>query len=111
MCRNAYPLTPPLPFTPGQELCGVVTAQGDGHGPTLGSRVMAVSGFMIGRGAFAEEALALADFCFEVPDGMSSEEAAAFLIPFHTAYSLPRGRVAREPGSPGRGSGALSAGG
>ena len=22
MCRGIYPLTPPLPFTPGQEFCG-----------------------------------------------------------------------------------------
>ena len=30
MCRGTYPLTPPLPFTPGQEATGVVTAVGDG---------------------------------------------------------------------------------
>src|SRR5947209_8304501 len=28
MCRGTYPLTPPLPFTPGQEATGVVTAVG-----------------------------------------------------------------------------------
>ena len=33
MCRGTYPLTPPLPFTPGQEATGVVTAVGDGRGP------------------------------------------------------------------------------
>ena len=30
MCRGTYPLTPPLPFTPGQEATGMVTAVGDG---------------------------------------------------------------------------------
>ena len=25
MCRGTYPLTPPLPFTPGQEATGTVT--------------------------------------------------------------------------------------
>ena len=30
MCRGTYPLTPPLPFTPGQEATGVITAVGDG---------------------------------------------------------------------------------
>ena len=30
MCRGVYPLTPPLPFTPGQEVAGVVTAVGEG---------------------------------------------------------------------------------
>ena len=33
MCRGTYPLTPPLPFTPGQEATGVVTAVGDGRRP------------------------------------------------------------------------------
>lgn len=28
MCRHTYPLTPPVPFTPGQEAAGIVTAVG-----------------------------------------------------------------------------------
>jgi NADPH2:quinone reductase len=47
---------------------------------------MAVSGFFLGHGSFAEEALALDDFCFPVPDALGDAEAAAFLIPYHTAY-------------------------
>jgi NADPH2:quinone reductase len=86
MCRGAYALTPRLPFTPGQELCGVVTAAGAGCRARPGERVQAVSGFFLGSGAFAEEALALDDFCFPVPEGQGDAEAAAFLIPFHTAY-------------------------
>src|SRR5438874_12988717 len=31
MCRGHYPLKPPLPFTPGQEVAVVVTA----HGPAV----------------------------------------------------------------------------
>ena len=30
MCRGTYPLTPPVPFTPGQELAGTVIAVGSG---------------------------------------------------------------------------------
>jgi NADPH2:quinone reductase len=86
MCRGSYALTPPLPFTPGQELAGVVTAAGEGAQARVGERVMAVSGFFLGRGAFAEEALALDDFAFPVPDEMSDAEAAAFPIAFHTAW-------------------------
>ena len=33
MCRSTYPLTPPLPFTSGQEATGVVTAVGRGSRP------------------------------------------------------------------------------
>ena len=86
MCRGAYALTPKLPFTPGQELCGVVTAAGPGCRTPVGQRVMAVSGFFLGHGSFAEEALALDDFCFPVPDFLGDAEAASLLIPFHTAY-------------------------
>jgi NADPH2:quinone reductase len=86
MCRGSYPLTPELPFTPGQELAGVVTEVGEGAEAEPGERVMAVSGFLLRHGGFAEEALALDDFAFPVPDGMSDAEAAAFPIAFHTAY-------------------------
>jgi len=86
MCRGSYALTPRLPFTPGQELAGVVTAASEGCRARVGDRVMAVSGFHIRHGGFAEEGLALDDFCFPVPDAMSDAEAAAFLIPFHTGW-------------------------
>lgn len=118
MCRGAYALTPPLPFTPGQELCGVVTAAGAGARARVGERVMAISGFFVGHGAFAEEALALDDFCFPVPEGFDDAQAAAFLIPFHTAYvglvrraALQRGETLLVLGaSGGTGSAALQLG-
>jgi NADPH:quinone reductase len=47
---------------------------------------MAVTSFFTGHGSFAEECLALDDFCLPVPDEMSDAEAACFLIPGHTAY-------------------------
>jgi NADPH2:quinone reductase len=86
LCRGSYALTPTLPFTPGQEICGVVTAAGAGAEAKVGERVMAVSGFFLGHGGFAEEALAIDDFAFPVPESMSDAEAAGFLIPFHTAH-------------------------
>jgi NADPH2:quinone reductase len=95
MCRGSYALTPKLPFTPGQELAGVVTAAGPGCKSRVGERVMAVSGFFLGHGSFAEECLALDDFCFAIPDWLSDADAAALLIPFHTAYVglVRRGRL------------------
>jgi NADPH2:quinone reductase len=86
MCRGSYALTPKRPFTPGQELAGVVLEAGEGARARVGERVMAVSAFFVGHGGFAEEAWALDDFCFPVPDDMPVPEAAAFLIPYHTAW-------------------------
>src|SRR5271169_877954 len=67
MCRGTYPLTPALPFTPGQEATGVITAVGDGATHRIGSRVMLVSAFYDGHGSFAEECLALSSTAFPVP--------------------------------------------
>jgi NADPH2:quinone reductase len=47
---------------------------------------MAVTSFFTGHGGFAEQCLALDDFCLPVPEEMTDAEAAAFLSPLHTAY-------------------------
>jgi NADPH2:quinone reductase len=86
MCRTTYPLTPTLPFVPGQEVCGVVDAVGPGVDLAVGTRIMGVSGFMTGRGGFAEATVAPADQMYRVPDGMSTAEAAGFRIGFSTAW-------------------------
>lgn len=95
MCRGTYPLTPPLPFTPGQEACGVVTAVGPGVDIDLGSRVMAVTAFHQGHGSFAEECLVLADSAFPVPYPLRDAHAAGFWIPHLTAWIglVDRGRI------------------
>src|SRR5580765_8361734 len=50
--ENKYQLKPPLPFSPGSELAGLVQAVGDGVSSVKpGDRVMAITGY----GAFAEE--------------------------------------------------------
>jgi NADPH2:quinone reductase len=96
MCRGTYPLTPPLPFTPGQELTGVITAVGDGVELTVGARVMAISTFYLGNGSFAEECLALDSTVFPVPERLTDAEAAGFWIPHSTAWTglVERGQVA-----------------
>ena len=98
MCRGSYPLTPKRPFTPGQEMAGTVTAVGPDVDPgLLGTRVMGVTAFTIGHGAFAEEALASVSNLHPVPDDMSDAEAAGFIIPFHTGWIglAIRGQVQR----------------
>lgn len=97
MCQGSYALTPPkLPFTQGQECVGRVLDWGEGVlGRRVGDRVMAVTSFFTGDGAFAEQCLALDDFCLPVPGDMTDAEAAGFLIPFHTAFIAleTRGRL------------------
>lgn len=86
MCRGTYPLTPPVPFTPGQELVGTVSAVGPGVGIAIGTRVMGVSDFLSGNGAFAAQALAPASTVFPAPPGMDDAAAAGFWIPNMTAW-------------------------
>ena len=86
MCRGTYPHAPPLPFTPGQEVAGVVSAVGPGVEVEIGSRVMAVTAFYRGHGGFADEALAGALNTFPVPPSMPDPDAAAFHIAFQTAW-------------------------
>ena len=96
MCRGTYPLTPPLPFTSGQEATGTVTAVGEGVDIPLGSRIMCVTMFWQGSGSFAEECLVAADSLFEVPDGLTDAEAAGFWIPHLTGWIglVDRGQLA-----------------
>lgn len=86
MCRGTYPLTPPLPFTPGQEFVGTVTAAGPGTTLPVGTRVMGVSAFMRGQGAFAEQCKTYEQMVFPVTTAIDDTDAAAFTIAYHTAY-------------------------
>lgn len=96
MCRSTYPLTPPLPFTSGQEATGVVTAVGPGVTLPLGARIMCVTSFIGGHGSFAEECLAAADGAFPVPEGLTDAQAAGFWIPHLTGWVglVDRGGIA-----------------
>jgi NADPH2:quinone reductase len=96
MCRGTYPLTPPLPFTSGQEATGTVTAVGEGVDIPIGSRIMCVTMFWQGCGSFAEECLVAADAVFAVPDGLTDAEAAGFWIPHLTGWIglVDRGQIA-----------------
>jgi NADPH2:quinone reductase len=96
MCRGTYPLTPPLPFTSGQEATGTVTAVGEGVDLPIGTRIMCVTAFTEGSGSFAEECLVAAESAFTVPTGLTDAEAAGFWIPHLTGWIglVDRGRIA-----------------
>jgi NADPH2:quinone reductase len=95
MCRGVYPMTPPLPFVAGQEVCGVVDAVGEGVELPVGSRVMGVTTFYDGRGGFAEATILQERTAFRVPEAMGDVEAAAFRIGYSTAWTglVRRGRL------------------
>ena len=96
MCRGTYPLTPPLPFTSGQEATGIVTAVGDGVDIPIGTKIMCVTAFWQGDGSFADECLVAADSVFPIPEGLTDAEAAGFWIPNLTGWIglVDRGRLA-----------------
>lgn len=86
MCRGAYEFKPRHPFTPGQEVAGVVNDASQAPGFETGQRVMGVTAFYRGFGGFAEQAVLVADASWPVPDAMTDVEAAGFGIPFRTAF-------------------------
>jgi NADPH:quinone reductase len=88
MAMGQYQERPPLPFTPGVELCGEVVGTGQ---RVLGSP----SG---GPGGFAEYALMDAAAAFPVPDAMSDEQAAALHLTYQTGYVGLHRRAALQAG-------------
>lgn len=86
MCLGRYEFKPRPPFTPGQEVAGVVNDARHATGFAPGQRVMGVTAFYRGYGGFAEQALLVADATWPIPEAMSDVEAAGFGIPFRTAF-------------------------
>src|SRR5436309_10845356 len=56
LCRGQYQERPPLPLTPGAELCGRVVEVGDGVTVPVGTRVLGLAAWPYG--GLAEQALA-----------------------------------------------------
>ncbi|MFC9328592.1 NADPH:quinone oxidoreductase family protein [Kitasatospora sp. NPDC057015] len=97
MVRGLYQVRPPLPFTPGVELCGVVEALGEGvTGFAAGERV--IGNPVLPGGAFAEYALLDAAAAFRAPDPLDDAEAAALHIGYQTAWFALHRRAALRPG-------------
>jgi NADPH2:quinone reductase len=93
--QNKYQFKPPLPFSPGSELAGVVKEVGAGvtaYKP--GDRVIAFTTY----GAFAEEVKADAGRLLPLPPKMSFEEGAAFLLTYGTSDHALRDRAALKRG-------------
>jgi NADPH2:quinone reductase len=85
MCQGSYQVRPPLPFTPGIELCGEIVAVGSGvTGVAVGDRVIGAP--VLPSGAYAELALMNAEAILPAPEGLDDAEAAAFFITYQTGW-------------------------
>ena len=81
--QNKYQLKPALPFAPGAELAGVVSAIGPGVTRfKVGDTVCGACGF----GGFAEEVVVDAARMFAMPVGVSFDVAASFILAYGTSH-------------------------
>ena len=88
--QNKYQFKPPLPFTPGSEFSGVITAVGDGVAQwKVGDHVMA----FVNHGAFAQQALVPAANLMPMPPGMAFDVAAAITLTYGTSHHALRDRA------------------
>jgi NADPH2:quinone reductase len=95
MIQGKYQVKPPLPFTPGSEVAGIVDDIGEGaHGFEIGDRVQA----MASGGTFCEYSTAPANKTFRLPDAMSFEEGAAMIVIYQTSYFALTHRTQVKPG-------------
>jgi NADPH2:quinone reductase len=82
MVRGEYQMKPPRPFTPGNEVSGVIGAVGPGvttHKP--GDRVVALCGL----NGFAEKVVVAADRALPIPDGMDFNTAGGLMLVYGTS--------------------------
>ena len=81
--QGKYQEKPPLPFSPGFEIAGVVTELGPGvAGARLGERVLGI----MEHGAYADEAVLPAERVIPIPDGMDFALAAGFPVAYGTSH-------------------------
>ena len=86
MIQGLYQFQPELPFTPGGESAGIVSAIGEGvENISVGDRVFA----MTGMGAFSEKIVAHHSSVVKIPENMEFETAAALPMTYGTSlYAL-----------------------
>ena len=93
--EGKYQFRPELPFAPGKEGAGIVSAIGSKvANVNVGDRVM----IQVEFGSFAEKALVPEQECYLVPPKVRMEQAAALGIAFQTAYFALVDRALVQPG-------------
>ena len=94
MIQGKYQSQPPLPFSPGGEVAGVVAAVGPGvERFAVGDRVFGGTGF----GGFGEQVVMQAGALRAVPEGMSLTQASAISTTYGTSYYALKQRANLQP--------------
>ena len=93
--QGKYQFRPELPFTPGSELAGVVSAVGPGvERIALGDRMIAFTA----QGAFAQKIAVPAQALMPMPPGMDFDTAAAITLTYGTSHHAVVDRAALKEG-------------
>ena len=93
--QNLYQFKPPLPFSPGAEVAGVVSSVGPGvDGVSVGDRVFASTGW----GGLAEKIAVDAGSLIPIPEGIDFAPASSFLYAYGTSHYALKDRARLEPG-------------
>ena len=95
MIQNLYQFKPALPFSPGGEIAGVVSAVGEGvTGVAIGDRVATSTGW----GGLAEKIAVGAGSVIAVPEGIDLIHASGFLYAYGTSHHALQDRGRLQPG-------------
>jgi NADPH2:quinone reductase len=96
LCRGQYQEKPPLPLTPGAELCGRVVEVGEGVDLPVGARMIGMAAWP--HGGLAEEAVADARMLFPIPDAMPDEVGASLFMTYGTSHAALHHRAGLRAG-------------
>jgi NADPH:quinone reductase len=95
LVQGLYQVKPPLPFSPGMELAGIVKEVGSAvAGVAVGDRVLAFPA----RGGFAQLCLVSADRVSPLPSEMDFETGSALIVTYCTSLHALKDRGQLQPG-------------
>ncbi|TDB68984.1 NADPH:quinone oxidoreductase family protein [Arundinibacter roseus] len=95
LIQNKYQFKPPLPFSPGGEVAGIVLEVGENVAHVaVGQRVLALTGW----GGFAEEVAADAATVLPIPPDMDFVAASSMMYTYGTSYHALKNRAQLQPG-------------
>lgn len=93
--QGKYQFKPPMPFSPGSEVAGIVKEVGEGvTGIHVGDHVIASTGW----GGFAEEVVVSASKIIPMPAGLDFTIASAFVLTYGTSHHALKDRAQIQPG-------------
>jgi NADPH:quinone reductase len=93
--QGKYQIKPPMPFSPGGEVSGIIKEVGEGVSHLkVGDKVFSLTGF----GGFAEEVVADAKTTLRMPEGMDFITASSVMYTYGTSYHALKNRAVLQAG-------------